>query len=126
MKIRGVFKSCVFCAGLAVVLVLAFSSAADAAVRYNRIEKVMGFRFGNIMYAWNKIELDVVNITSDNKMFGATMIFLDRRGRPLARASLLPKKIAGMQAERYTAYLVEGSGEAARRAASIIWDFGTR
>ena len=124
MKFRSAFKICV---GVAIVLVLTFSGVADAAVRYNnRIEKVPGLRFGNFVYAWNKVELDVANATSDVRVFEGTMIFLDRRGRPLAKASLLPKKVAGMKSERYTAYLIEGSGEAAQRAAKIIWDFGTR
>ena len=125
MQFRGVFR--IFCVGVAFVLALAFSEAAHAAVRYSsKIEKVQGFRFENFIYAWNKVELDVVNTTSDTKLFGGKMIFLDRRGKPLASASLLPKKVSGLQSERYTAYFVEGSGEAARRATSIIWDFGTK
>ena len=124
MKFRSALR--VFFAGAVIVLALTFSGTADAAVRYNKIEKVPGLRFGNFVYWWNKVELDVVNTTSDNRLFGATMIFLDRRGRPLASASLLPKKIAGRKAERYTAYFVEGSGEAAKHATSIIWDLGTR
>ena len=125
MKIRSVFR--VFCVGVALVLALTFSEAAHAAVRYSsKIEKVRGFRFENLIYAWNKIELDVVNTTSDTRLFEGTMIFLDRRGRPLASASLLPKKVPALKSERYTAYFIEGSGEAARRAASIIWDFGIK
>ena len=113
--------------GTALVLSLAFPGAVHATVRYNRkIEKVPGLRFENLVYSWDKVELDVVNTTPDTRLFGGTMIFLDRRGRPLASASLLPKKVAGLKTERYTAYFVEGSGETARRAESVIWDFGTR
>jgi hypothetical protein len=126
VKFGRAFRSCVLCVGVAVVLVLAFSGASCAAFRYNRIEKVPGLQFGNLIYAWGKVELDVINITPDTRMFGGTMIFLDRRGRPLARASLLPKKITGLKSERYTAYFVEGSGEIAQHAVSVIWDFGTR
>ena len=119
-------KKRVFYAIAAIVLALTFSEITHAAVRYNRIETTPGFRFENFVYAWRELELDVVNATSETTLFGGTMIFLDRRGRPLAKASLLPKKIAGGRSERYTAYFVEGSGEAARRASSIIWDLGTR
>ena len=119
-----------FSVGAAIILVLMFSGAADAAygnIRYNNnIEYVPGFRFNNLVYAWDKLTLDVVNTTSETKLFSGKMIFLDRRGRPLATASLLPNKVTGMRSERYTAYFIEGSGEAARRAASIIWDFGIR
>ena len=116
----------IFCVTATIVLVLTLSGTAYAAIRYNnKIEEVPGFRFKNLVYAWNKVELDVVNTTSDNRFFGGKMIFLDRRGKPLASASLLPKKVIGRKSERYTAYFVEGSGEAAQRAASVIWDFGT-
>ena len=54
------------------------------------------------------------------------MIFLDRRGKPVAKASLLPKKVAAMKTERYTAHLIEGTGEMARRATRVIWEFGAR
>ena len=121
---RSAFK--IFCAAAAIVLALTFSGAAYAAVRYKNIEKAAGFRFKNFVYDWKKLELDVVNISCYNRLFEGTMIFLDRRGKRLASASFLPKRIAGRKSERHTAYFVDGSGEAAQRATSIIWDFGTR
>ena len=119
-------KKRAFCVIAAIVLAVMFSGTAHAAVRYKNIEKVPGFRFENLVYAWRKLELDVVNTISENRVFSGTMIFLDRRGKPLARASLLPKKVPGLRSERYTAYFVEGSGEAARQAVRVIWDFGVR
>ena len=116
----------VFCAAVVVVLALTFSGAAFAAVRYDKIEEVPGFRFQNFVYAWNKVLFDVINTTPDVRQIEGTMIFLDRRGRQLASASLLPKIIDGGKSERYTAYFVKGSGEAAQRASSVIWDFGAR
>ena len=110
----------------AVILALAFSGVASAAVRYDKIEEIPGFRFKNFVYAWNKVELDVVNTTADIRQFEGTIVFLDRRGRALARANLLPKKIYGGKTERCTAYFVKGSGEIAQRASSVIWDFGVR
>jgi len=111
---------------MAIVLAGALSGAASGAVKEDIIEDVPGFRFENVVYAWDKVSLDVVNMTRDNGLFGGTMIFLDRRGKPIAKAVLLPKKVAAMRSERYTAHLVEGSGEAARRAKRVIWDFGAR
>ena len=129
VKKRGAFRF--LCVAATMVLVLLFwaggaSEAFYATVRYNRIEKVPGFRFDNLVYAWNKVELDVENTTTEAKPFSGTMLFLDHRGRLLASASLLQKKIAGLRTERYTAYFVKGSGESARRAARIIWDFGAQ
>gem|GEM_PF-2155754 len=123
VRYSSVFR--IFCVGVALVMALTFSGAAQAAVKDYHIEEVPGLWFENILYAWNKVTLDVVNTTPDNIMFGGTMIFLDYHGKPIAKASLLPKKISGLNSERYTAHFIEGSGEAARRAVRVIWDFGT-
>jgi hypothetical protein len=123
----GAFR--VFCAAAAVlVLVLTFPEAAHSmrmrsVVRYEKIERIPGFRFENLVYDWDKVALDVVNTTTDIRKFGGTMVFLDRNGRPLARAELLPRKIDGLRSERYAAFFVEGSGETARRAMRVRWDF---
>ena len=124
VKEQNAFR--VLCVVLAIMLALTCYGTAYAAVRHDRIEKIPGLRFENLVYAWSKVELDVVNTTSDNVFFWGTMIFLDRRGKPLAGASVVPKTIAGLKKERYTAFFVEGSGEAARRAVRVIWDFGAR
>ena len=102
----------------------AYATAPSNTVRHGRIEAVPGFLFENIVYAWDKLTLDVVNITSSNRFFEGTMVFLDRRGRQVARANLLPRKIVGQRSERYIAYFEAGSGETARRALRVIWDFG--
>ena len=120
----NVFRA--FCVGAAVVMVLAFSGVACAAVRDKIIEEVPGLWYENVVYAWNRVAVDIVNTTKENLIFGGTMVFLDRRGKQVARASLLPRKVAGLTSERYIAYLVEGSGEAARHAKRVIWDFGIR
>ena len=125
VRTRGAFR--VFITFSAFFVFFAFfAGAARAVVRDDKIEDVPGFRFENVVYAWDKVALDVVNTTSANRLFGGTMIFLDRRGKPVASASLLPKKIAALRVERYTARFVEGSGEAARRATRVVWDFGAQ
>jgi len=124
---RNVFQFfCVVCVAVAIVLVLTFPGAARAALRHSRIEAVPGFRFENLVYSWNKVMLDVVNTTSSNNSFEGTMIFLDRRGKTVARANLLPRNIAARRSQRYNAYFVEGSGETARRALRVLWDFNSR
>ena len=124
---RNAFK--ILCAA-AIALVLTFTGTGTAhatrmrsVVRYEKIERMSGLRFENLIYDWDKVILDVVNTTSDIKSFGGTMVFVDRRGRPLARAKLLPRRIDGLGSERYSAYFVEGSGETARRAMRVRWDF---
>ena len=116
----------IFCVGVVIVLALTYSGVAQAAVRDNKIENVPGLRFENVVYDWDKIILDVVNTTVHNRIFEGIMIFLDRRGKPVASAALLPKKLIGLKSERCAAHILEGSGESARRAVRVIWDFGTR
>ena len=114
-------KEAVFIAVIA--LLLALPGTSSAVVRDGRVEDVPGLRFQNIVYSWNNIFIDIVNMTNRNVSFGGTMTFLDRRGYPLAVVNLLPKRIAHNSIERYKAYCVKGSGEAARRAVRVVWDF---
>jgi len=127
---KGVFRAvCIFCAFFALtafVFTLAFPGVADAVVRHRRIETVQGFRFENLIYSWDKVILDVVNTTSGVRSFEGAMIFLDRRGRTVARANLLPRSIAPQRTQRFNAYFIEGSGETARRATRVLWDFNSR
>ena len=129
-KKNSVFRAfcffCAFCTVAAIISVLVFSGIAQAVVRHSRIEAVPGFRFENLVYSWNKVMLDVVNTTCNNRFFEGTMIFLDRRGRTVARATLLPRKIASRGTQRYNAYFIDGSGETARRASRVLWDFSSR
>jgi len=128
---RGTLKILyVLCLGVAIALVLTCirgsSGPAHAVVRYSRIEAVPGFRFDNLVYAWDKLTLDVINVDPNGRIFEGTMVFLDRRGKQVARANLLPRNVNGGRAERYIAYFEKGSGETARRATRVIWDFGVR
>jgi hypothetical protein len=102
------------------------SSAVVHVVKEGRIEGIPGFRFENVVYAWDKVFIDVVNMTNRNLMFGGTMVFLDRRGTPVASARLLPAKVVHDGVRRYKAHFLEGTGETARRAARIFWDFSPR
>jgi hypothetical protein len=102
------------------------ASAVTGTVKDGMIEDVPGVRFENMFYTWNSLSIDVVNTTDRNMTFGGVMTFLDRRGRPVARVRLLPKKIVRDTAERYKGFFAEGTGETARRASRILWDFGPR
>lgn len=122
MKRKSFFRNTLF---LALALVC-FAKIAFAVVPDSRIEDLPGLRFENVVYNWNSVYVDVVNMTDRNVQFGGTMIFLDRYGRPLASARLLPRKIARESAKRYTGYFTEGAGDMARRAVRVTWDLGTR
>ena len=109
-----------------VVLILSMAAPSTAVVRDARIEDVPGLRFENVVYNWESLFIDVVNMSNRNVTFGGTMIFLDRYGNSVASVRLLPRKVARNSIRRYTGYFTEGAGDAARRAVRVIWDFGAR
>ena len=114
---------------LALALTLGLSGASSAGVhvvKEGRIEGVPGFRFENIVYNWDSLFVDVVNMTQRNSVFGRTMVFLDNWGNPVAIARLLPAKVVHESIKRYKGHFVEGTGETARRATRVFWDFGSR
>jgi hypothetical protein len=122
-----IFFAALFLALCAVV----FSGPARAeissnVVRDGRVGDVPGFRFENMVYRWDRLIVDVVNMTGRNQFFGGTMVFLNRFSKPVASARFLPQKVPGDSVKRYTCYFTEGSGETARRAARVVWDFGAR
>ena len=121
-----------FCAVLfTAFLVAVFFGPARAeissnVVRDGGIGEISGLRFENMVYRWDRLIVDVVNMTGRSQFFGGTMVFLNRLSKPVASARFLPQKIPGNSAKRYTCYFTEGSGETARRAMRVVWDFGAR
>ncbi|MDR2522190.1 MAG: hypothetical protein LBC93_00585 [Synergistaceae bacterium] len=113
-------------AAVCLTVLLILPGTASAVVKDGRIEDVVGFRFQNVVYNWDNIFIDIVNMTDRNVSFGGTMTFVDRNGYPVARVHLLPKKVVRKSVERYTGYCLEGTGETARRAVRVIWDSSSR
>ena len=110
----------------ALCLLLLSAVPASAVVMEGRIEGGPGLRFENLLYGWDTLSVEVVNMTDRNAYFGAAMLFLDRHGKVVARAELLPRKVVRNGFMHYTGRFTQGSGEAASRAAKVIWDFGVR
>ncbi|GHS94237.1 hypothetical protein AGMMS50276_06440 [Synergistales bacterium] len=111
---------------LAAVFFALFAPPAHSATKPDWVEEVPGLRFENMQYDWDSLHIDIVNMTSGNKFFGGTVIFLDRFGHSVAYAHLLPQKVPGNRTKRFTGYFISGTGETARRAARVLWDFGPR
>lgn len=103
-----------------------WGTVASAVVRDDRIEPVPGLRFQNVVYTWDSVLLDVVNMTDRNLQFGGTAAFLDRSGQVLAEARFLPRRAVRHALTRYVGYFSRGSGEAARRAVRVLWDVPSR
>jgi hypothetical protein len=124
---RRVFPAVLFLAFLALVLPgPARAGISSNVVRDGKVDDVPGLRFENMVYRWDRLIIDVVNMTGLNRFFGGTMVFLDRFSKPVASARFLPQKVPGNSVKRYTCYFTEGSGETARRAMRVVWDFGAR
>ena len=112
------------------LLAAAFSLAApqglglaEAVVREGAIEGRSGFSFRNLIYKWDHLFVDIVNGTQRNVSFGGAMLFLDRYGKTVARAELLPEKVKRKSFRRYRGRFVEGSGEEASKAVRLMWLF---
>ena len=115
------------------LLAAAFSLAAqqglglaEAVVREGAIEGRSGFSFRNLIYKWDHLFVDIVNGTQQNVSFGGAMLFLDRYGKTVARAELLPEKVKRKSFRRYRGRFVEGSGEEASKAVRLMWLFELR
>jgi hypothetical protein len=123
----GIFAAVLF---LAIFTAVSFRPAwagiSSNVVRDGGIAGVSGFRFENMVYRWDRLIVDVVNMTGRSQFFGGTMVFLNRFSVPVASACFLPQKVPGNSVKRYTCYFTEGSGETARRAMRVVWDFGAR
>ena len=99
---------------------------AEAVVREGAIEGRPGFSFRNLIYKWGHLFVDIVNGTQRNVSFGGTMLFLDRYGKTVARAELLPAKVKRRSFRRYRGRFLEGSGEEASKAVRLMWLFELR
>lgn len=122
---REPVKATVF-ACLVAMFFLAAPLAAGAVVREGRIEGRPGFSFRTLVYKWDHLFVDIVNGTRNNATFGGTMLFLDRYGRTVARAELLPGKIKRKSTKRWRGQFTEGSGEEASKAVRLMWVFDMR
>ncbi|NLL37437.1 MAG: hypothetical protein GX256_07955 [Fretibacterium sp.] len=96
---------------------------AFALVREGKIEGTAGLSFKNIVYNWNSLLVDIINPTSANIDFGGTMVFLNRYGKPIARAEILPLRLKRRSSHRCLGNFVLGSGEEAQSATRLIWEF---
>ena len=98
----------------------------EAVVREGGIEGRPGFSFRNLVYKWDHLLVEIVNGTPRNVSFGGTMLFLDRHGRTVARAELLPEKVKRKSSRRFKGRFVQGSGEEASKAMRLMWLFDLR
>ncbi|MCR5346742.1 MAG: hypothetical protein K6E38_03115 [Fretibacterium sp.] len=111
---------------LAALLLLLWAGAAGAIVRDGAVPGRTGLSFHNVIYHFGHLFVNVTNKTSQNVIFGGSMLFLDRHYRPVARAELLPEKIKRRSTRRYRAVFTQGSGHEASAASFLRWEFNQR
>ncbi len=100
-----------------------FFGISEAVVRDGAIRGKYGLSFGSISYSFRSLDVTVRNRTKYNVNFGGAMLFLDRNYRIIARAELLNAKIKRYSSRRYKAFFSYGSGEAAKSARYLEWEF---
>lgn len=90
----------------------------DGAVRGRR-----GLSYSAISYDFESIGVTIRNSTKYNVNFGGSMLFLDKNYKVIARAELLTAKIKRYSSRRYKAFFSEGTGNDAKRARYLEWEF---
>ena len=112
--------------GAMMLSALLWAGAAGAFIREGAIEGRPGFSFRRLTFYWKHLDVDIVNGTNRNAIFGGSMVFLDRHHTPVAKAELLPESIKRRSSRHYRASFTRGSGEEASRAAHLVWVFDQR
>lgn len=105
---------------LAVVMLCGIS---EAVIRDGAIHGKSGLSFGSVSYAFNSLTVTIRNSTKYNVNFGGAMVFLDRHYNVVARAELLTAKIKRRSARKYKAFFSYGTGEEAKSARYLEWEF---
>ena len=110
----------VFAVALTAVMILAGISEAlirDGAIRGK------GLTFSAVSYTFSGVSVTIRNPSKHNVNFGGSMVFLDRSYRVIARAELLKAKIKRRSARRYSGFFSYGTGEDAKAAKYLEWEF---
>ena len=106
-----------------IAVILALSGVSHALIRDGAIRGRKGLSFSNVKYAFDNVTLTVSNGTKYNVSFGGSMLFLDRHHRVVARAEVMKGKIKRHSSRRYKAFFTQGSGNEARSASFLEWEF---
>ena len=105
-------------------LILAMlAGISEAVLRDGAIRGKNGLSFSAISYTFKGLSVTIRNPSKYNVNFGGTMVFLDRNYRVIAKAELLKAKIKRHSSRRYSGFFSYGTGEAAKAARYLEWEF---
>ena len=96
---------------------------SEALIRDGAIRGKNGLSFTAISYTFKGLSVTVRNRTKYNVNFGGTMVFLDKNYRVIAKAEILTAKIKRRSSRRYSGFFSCGTGEDAKRAKYLEWEF---
>ena len=96
---------------------------SEAVIRDGSIRGKSGLSYGSISYSYDSLNVVIRNSTKYNVNFGGSMLFLDKNYRVIARAELMQAKIKRRSSRKYKAFFSEGTGEEAKRARYMEWEF---
>ena len=106
-----------------IVISLMLYGVSEAVIRDGSIRGKSGLSYGSISYSYDSLNVVIRNSTKYNVNFGGSMLFLDKNYRVIARAELMQAKIKRRSSRKYKAFFSEGTGEEAKRARYMEWEF---
>ena len=108
---------------IVLVISLMLCGICEAIIRDGSIRGKSGLYYGSINYSFDGLNVVIRNSTRYNVNFGGSMLFLDKNYRVIARAELMTAKIKRSSSRKYKASFVEGTGEEAKKARYLEWEF---
>ena len=106
-----------------IVILILFSGISEALIRDGNIKRKPGISFFGLQYDFRTLNVTIRNRTKYNVNFGGTMIFMDKNYNVIARAELMNAKIKRHSSRRYNAFFTYGSGNEAKSARYLEWEF---
>ena len=108
---------------LTLAMVFIFAVSCEAVIIDGAVKGKSGFSYSNISYSFDSLSVTIRNSTKYNLNFGGSMLFLDKNYKVIARAELLNAKIKRRSSRKYRAFFSEGTGNDAKRARYLEWEF---
>lgn len=105
------------------ILLIFLCENSQAVIKDGAIRGKNGLSYNSISYSFNSLFVTISNRTKYNVNFGGTMLFLDKNYKVIARAELLTAKIKRHSSRKYKAFFSEGSGNEAKSARYLEWEF---
>ncbi|MBQ7577034.1 MAG: hypothetical protein IJT21_02070 [Synergistaceae bacterium] len=106
-----------------ILIFLTLTGVSEAFIREGRVPGRNGLLFSGVHYNFDSLTLTITNKTKYNRTFGGSMLFYDRHYKLVARAELRPARVKRYASRKYKAFFTKGSGNEARSANFLEWEF---